>query len=337
MMSRHSNYLRPTPSRQLIVGRWVGGFVVAGAAVWGVWTLAGHHSKASAPSASGPSATTSGFPHYSARLVPGQSVQAQMRHLDSRYVAWADRQIAAQVPAIPASGTDAGTLTPSIANAPSTLKTWPGPQVPTSLQKIKIPATIPANGSVLGLTPSFVQNLLPSSAHGTPGLSANQVLGAFREAAQFDMAYWSNNPIQGVQLMDPYAWQGQAVPTYLANLDRTPLTQLFSASARQGGRLARRQVVYDQWVTVSSTSNVDTQCPPATHPSGRVRVACLDITHLTVHTIESRLVHGHLTIVLFQHVMAHTALTLVAASHGRPHWWVLGLNGIGSATKEATY
>ena len=276
-------------------------------------------------------------PNYPAPQPSGTSLFSQISQLNQRYITWADNAIHAQVPAIPATGPGAGTVTPAILNTPAVMAKFGGPKVPTSLKGIPLPVATPANGSIVGLTPQFLQQeMTVGGASGTwPGMTTADLTRAYAKAANFLFDINGNNPAGALQYMDPYAAGGAAEPSTLSNTanPNVPVTKYFTASAANGGMLPLRQVGYLSWVVITpggiGTDTQTTTFQPSVHsPAGHVVYGNLSIANLTYDTVQSGMVHGKLTVGLYKWPIGEVDMVLIKQG-GQTHWYVASFGGEG--------
>jgi hypothetical protein len=331
--------MEPSPKGWL----WaLAGVVVLGGVGTGAW-FATHHAPRKMPlaakaphpakKATASTSTVSTTPpnNYVAAPPKGTSLFTQMAAINNKYIAWADQQISLQVPAIPSSGPYAGTLTPAVLNNPLTLKKWPGPLVPTSLQAagVKLPLGTPANGNFVGLTPQFLAAELADN-HGAgsiPGLTAPMIQQAITTAGDFIMALNGNNPASALQYLDPYHEDDRADQILLADSMTTPITQEYTASAANGGMLSLRQTQYESWISVTYPNPAVKQFtvlfPDVVNsPQGHV-IAALYVGNLTFHAIGSGLVNGKL--IIGQYVAPAGAYMALIQDHGQSRWYAIGI------------
>ena len=270
------------------------------------------------------------------------SIFTPIAALNNKYITWADQQIHAQVPAIPATGPGAGTLTPAILNNPAVMKQFGGPKVPTSLAGITLPTGTPANGSIVGLTPSFLQPLLVGMRGGMwPGITASELTRAFAKAANFLFAINGNNPAGSLQYVDSFSDQGGLDQVLLGNAANPnyPIVKYFTASAANGGMLPRRQVQYLSWVAVvpghtGASTQISTYSPATISPQGHIVYTFL-IENLVDYTVMSGMVHGKLTIGLYKWPVGGVAVALIK-NGAQTHWYVTGLGGDGVGNTPTT-
>ena len=270
-------------------------------------------------------------PNYPAHLTANASVFAQISALNQKYITWADKAIHAQVPAIPATGPGAGTLTPAILNNAAVIAKFGGPQVPASLAGIPLPTGTPANGSIVGLTSQFLQSQMPFAIHDWPGITTSELTRAYAKAANFLFDINGNNPAGALQYTDPYSSHGSTDSGFLANGSNPnyPIVKYFTASSANGGMLPLRQVEYLSWVVITPGSAPNDTVttvydPPTQNPQGHVVYDNLDISNLTYDTVMSGLVNGKLTVGLYQWPIGTVNLALIQEG-GQTHWYVTNL------------
>ena len=269
----------------------------------------------------------------------GQLFQ-QIAAINNKYIAWGDRQISQAVPAIPASGPDAGTLTPAILNAPSTLAHWPGPKVPLSLSAahVKLPPGTPANGSIVGLTPQAVATALKANQKFWPGLTAQRLTGALVTAAQFVMASVGNNPMSDVAYLDPYADHNGADQSFIQGFGGGSPAGYFTAPASQGGVVPLRQVDYVMWASYALnptnyySGGTKLGAPSAQAmgdgPAGHLVFANeVAIMGLNFHVVGSGLVNGKLTIGRYDASVGDVTLALIRDGR-QERWYVTSMNNV---------
>ena len=329
--------MEPSPKGWL----WaLAGVVVLGGVGTGAW-FATHHAPHKSPvaakaphpakKATASTSTVSTTPpnNYVAAPPQGVSLFTQMATINNKYIAWADQEIHAQVPQIPATGPNAGALTPAVLNNPAVIAKWGGPPVPSSLAGITLPLGTPVNGSFVGLTPQFLaQELADNHGAGSiPGLTAPMIQQAITTAGDFIMALNSSNPASALQYLDPYHEDNRADQILLADSMTIPITQEYTASATNGGMLPLRQTEYESWISVTFPNDAVKQFtvlfPDVVNsPQGHV-IAALYVGNLTFHTIESGLVNGKLTV--GQYVAPAGAYVALIQDHGQSRWYVAGI------------
>lgn len=266
--------------------------------------------------------------------------------INNKYIAWADQQISQAVPAIPSSGTYAGTMTAGILNSPLTLKKWPGPHVPRSLSAagVKLPVGTPANGSIVGLTQADVTTAFNATRF-WPKLTPQELMGAYQVAAKYVMAATGNHPTSMFQYTDPYTDGGNLDQSIMSNTITGNIAGDFTGPASQGGMLPLRQVNYLNWVSYSmNPTNYSTDgsklgfvTPTTTSPHGHVIVGNVNITGLTDHIVGTVMVHGKLVIGQYSGQIGDVSLALIQDG-STSRWYVTGAGGIsGSNVPTATY
>lgn len=292
----------------------------------------------------------SAVPDYVRPAQAGTSIFTQIAAINTHYIAWADQRISQAVPAIPSSGPGAGTLTPAILNAPLTLKEWPGPRVPTSLQAagVTLPVGIPANGSIVGLTPALVAESLHYTQKMWPTLTASELMGAYQTAAEYVMAVDGNDPMSAIQYLDAYADGGKLPQSFIQHTPGGSVTSGFTASAAQGGMIPLRQVEYVNWVSYSinptnywasgtTLAGGQNSAVATKAPAGHVLVSGVVIQGLTDHIIGTSVEHGRLIIGQFVGTVGDVTLALVQ-SGAQTHWYVTVAHEFsGSNTPSAIY
>lgn len=345
--------MEPSPKGWL----WaLAGVVVLGGVGTGAW-FATHHAPHKSPvaakaphpakKATASTSTVSTTPpnNYVAAPPQGVSLFTQMATINNKYIAWADQEIHAQVPQIPATGPNAGALTPAVLNNPAVIAKWGGPPVPSSLAGIKLPLGTPANGNFVGLTPQFLDAELADN-HGAgsiPGLTAPLLQQAITTAGDFIMAINSSNPASALQYVDPYSGNGQIDQEFLNNgaNPNYPIIKYFTASKANGGMLPWRQVEYDSWISVTFPYHAAKQFTvlfSATihHPSGHVIMA-MNINNLTFHEVGSGLNPSHLIVGQYVAPIGMTQVALIQ-SGSQTRWYVTNMasDGFGN-TPSAVY
>ena len=277
----------------------------------------------------------------------GVSVFTQMAAINNKYIAWADQEIHAQVPQIPATGPNAGALTPAILNNPAVMTKWGGSAVPMSLAGIALPPGTPSNGSIVGMTPQELQMVWEFSMKRWPTLTLAETQSAITTAADFVMEINSSNPASALQYEDPYSDGGGADQSLLDNAANPnyPIIQYFTASKANGGMLSWRQVEYESWVSLSlnpqdffsGSTQFSQYDPVTTTPAGHVLIGNLAVQDFSFHTVESGLVDGHLTVGRYDAPIGTVSLALIH-SGGQARWYVTGLSGdVFGNTPSQTY
>nr|WP_031942636.1 hypothetical protein [Sulfobacillus thermotolerans]AEP14269.1 hypothetical protein [Sulfobacillus thermotolerans] len=336
----------------------VGGLAVVGIGVYGWHRIASpahlsrktvaavqrvHRKPSSAPQSG------SAVPDYVRPAQAGTSIFTQMAAINTHYIAWADQRISQAVPAIPSSGPGAGTLTPAILNAPLTLKEWPGPRVPTSLQAagVTLPVGTPANGSIVGLTPALVAESLHYTQKMWPTLTASELMGAYQTAAEYVMAAEGNNPMSGLQYDDPYTNNGQEDQSFIQQSAESSPAGPFTAGGGVG-MIPARQVDYESWISYSinptdywasgtTLAGGQNSAVATKAPAGHVLVSGVVIQGLTDHIIGTDMIAGHLMIGQFPIQVGDVTLALVQ-NGAQTHWYVTAAHEFsGGNTPSATY
>lgn len=262
----------------------------------------------------------------------------EMAQINQTYIAWADRQIAKQVPEIPATGPNAGTLTPAILNSPAVMAKWGGPPVPVSLAAagVHLPPGTPADGSIVGMTPQRLRTMV-RHAH-IPGLTVRLLREAITTASRYFIVWNGNDPVGSIHYLNAYAMHAALDQNALDN-EGNPLIDVFTRSPSQGGMLLSREVAYRQWVSLTGIpswrrflgSTTESPVHPATeNPAGHVVLAGIKIVGLTDHLIGSGLVRGRLTI--GQYVTAPATCTLALIQDGGVRRWYVTAFQIGPSS-----
>lgn len=296
----------------------------------------------------------SGIPDFVPKWQPPKGrVFAAITRINNRYIVWGDHKIAAGVPGIAATGPNAGALTVSVMNSAAIMQKYGGPAIPTSLSAVGAvikpsPAltylgyypsngTIPANGSVTGLSVSEMQAALQANPwlHVTP----TQLMGAYTVAAQYTMAFFGNDPMASFQYLDPYGYGAHNDQSFMHIYPHNNPATDFTAPGYQGGILPVRQYVYQDFVNYPSLNSknfylLEKPLYPETQPTGDV-VASAVIKNTGPSNIGSGLympdgmvsIHGRLKIGLTTPEIDTVAVSLIRNGNAT-RWYVTSTNGL---------
>ena len=284
---------------------------------------------------------------------PKNQVLAAMARINNRYIAWGNHKIAAGVPGIAATGSNAGTLTVSVMNSAAIMKKYGGPAIPTSPSAVGavIKASpvltrlgyypsngqIPANGSVTGLNLTEMQAALKANPwlHVTP----QQLMGAYQVAAQYTMAVMGNTPMASFQYLDPYGYGGHNDQSFMHVYSYNNPASDFTAPGYLGGILPVRQYMYQSFVNYPALNAknfylLEKPLYPETQPSGDV-VASAIMANVSAEMIGAGLynangmvsIHGRLEIGLTTPQIQSVAVSLIRSGN-TAKWYVTATRGI---------
>jgi len=225
------------------------------------------------------------------------------------------------LPAIPATGPNAGVVPLSLYNDPSILSQYQVPPLPDSLAAAGVSTTaFPANNAIVGETPSLLAQWTQSAqaASGLSSLTSSQVEQAVTTAAQYliDAVGNGNN---GILLLNPDSPTVAAVrQAILQDIHQNPASAVDGLTGPQGA-LAQRGYAYQEWadvshVTISANPIVDP------YPAGHV-VTTLQIQNLVVNLIASGVYQGHEIIGVYPLPPATIDVDLIQ-DQGQEQWYV---------------
>lgn len=255
----------------------------------------------------------------------GKNIIDQINAVNQKYVAWVDQQVHRAVPEIPATGPNAGTLTPAVLNSPGVLKKWPGPKVPTSLKGIPIPKNTPANGAIVGLSPSALAHYTAEAKKYWPNITQAQVKAAMTRAARFVLAGGGNGAMKTLPFFDSALYKGEFDQAVMSKTN--PLLNI-TGPASKGGMLPLRQVNYRAWVSFappgsSSHPTIQSSSIALNQPNGHVRFANFMVNNVIIHVIGTGMYQGKLRIGKFSASSNQIVEGMVSGAN-QSQWYMWG-------------
>lgn len=270
----------------------------------------------------------------------GGTAFATLDGQNCQYIHQRDALVHEAIPQIPASGPYADRVTASLLNNPAIMAAYGGPAVPASPQAVgvAIPASLPSNGAIVGLTPAVAGRVaqqiraLPHVA-GTPNLTLTpaQVAAAIRTAARSLIDGNGNQARLGSALVNPESVEsGRTRP----HVDDTPKDAAAWLTWDASTVLPSRNLVYRVWANVSDVSAVASPSfAQSPQPAGHVGMY-VTLTGLQFSLLGSGLDGQAMTIGLYPYHDVQVALDLVQS--GSQWRWYVDAN-VSAANNQTTY
>jgi len=216
------------------------------------------------------------------------------------------------------------TLSVSDFNNPIVLNQYHVPPLPTSLTAAGInPATLPANNSLVGMSPSLA-NAWQAEADRGPAvdhLSAAQLTQAVTTAVQF-LLDEAGNGYSAVYLENPFAAWVSGSRTYALT---SPAVSVNALTGPQG-LFAQRNYIYQAWADVSHVTMAPVSSPDP-NPAGHV-VTTLQVKNLVTYIVMGGIYQGHEIIGIYPFPPTTDDVDLIQ-DNGQERWyvsWGLGVN-----------